>query len=183
MKRSTERILTTHAGSLPRPADVLQLRQASSAGQPVDQQVYRTRLRSAVADIVRRQVDLGVDIVDDGEMSKPGFIHYVNERLSGFQPGPEAPTGSTWARSREVRSFPEFYDWFARALPSPGAAAGRGMAIDDRPAEVHRPLQHPAERSEAVLPSEGAARVGVRGPAHRRVIICCRSSRTARAPR
>src|SRR5262245_17733388 len=112
MKRSTERILTTHAGSLPRPADLLEMVQARSAGRPLDEVSYRGRLRTAVAEIVRTQVDLGIDIVDDGEMSKPGFIHYVNERLSGFEPGPGATTGLTWARSREVQSFPEFYDWF-----------------------------------------------------------------------
>jgi 5-methyltetrahydropteroyltriglutamate--homocysteine methyltransferase len=123
MKRSTERILTTHAGSLPRPADLLEMVQARAAGRSVDEAAYAARLRGAVADIAREQVQLGIDVVDDGEMSKPGFIHYVNQRLGGFEPSPAAPAGSTWARSREVRSFPEFYDWFGRVLPSPGATA------------------------------------------------------------
>src|SRR5262245_48939430 len=123
MKASSERILTTHAGSLPRPEDLLEMTAARAAGRPVDVAAYAGRLRDAVGDIVSRQVALGVDVVDDGEMSKPGFIHYVNERLSGFEPSPHAPPRSTWARSREVQSFPEFYEWFGRALPSPGATA------------------------------------------------------------
>ena len=123
MKRSTDRILTTHAGSLPRPVELLEMVASRAAGRPVDTAAYAVRLREAVGDIVRRQVQLGVDVIDDGEMSKPGFIHYVNERLAGFEPSPDAPARSTWARSREVQSFPEFYDWFGRVLPSPGATA------------------------------------------------------------
>jgi len=118
MKRSTDRILTTHAGSLPRPSDLLELIQTRAAGRRVDDTAQDSRLREAVGEIVRKQVELGVDVVDDGEMSKPGFIHYVNERLAGFEPSPDAPAGSTWARSREVQAFPEFYEWFGRALPT-----------------------------------------------------------------
>jgi 5-methyltetrahydropteroyltriglutamate--homocysteine methyltransferase len=118
VKRSADRILTTHAGSLPRPADLLELIQAKATGHPVDQSAFATRVRRAVDDIVRRQVELGVDIVDDGEMAKPGFIPYVNERLSGFEPDPQGRI-SPWTGSREVRAFPEFYDWFSRAMPSP----------------------------------------------------------------
>jgi len=118
MKRSTERILTTHAGSLPRPPDLLELIQAKSTGRPYDQNSYTTRVRTAVREIVRKQTELGVDVVDDGEIGKPGFIPYVNERLSGFEPNPDA-AGSPWGGSREVRAFPEFYEWFGRAMPSP----------------------------------------------------------------
>src|SRR5262245_15087755 len=81
MKRSTDRVLTTHAGSLPRPGDVLAMIRARTSGGLVDQP-SRARLREAVADIVRTQVQLGIDVVNDGELSKPGFIHYVNERLA-----------------------------------------------------------------------------------------------------
>src|SRR5262245_58003504 len=91
VKRSTDRVLTTHAGSLPRPDDVLAMVGARARGGFVDQSASRARLRDAVADIVRTQLRLGIDVVDDGELSKPGFIHYVNERLAGFEPSPEAP--------------------------------------------------------------------------------------------
>ena len=118
MKRSTDRIVTTHAGSLPRPADLLELIQAKATGRPYDPDAFATRVRRAVDDIVRKQAELGVDVVDDGEMGKPGFIPYVNERLSGFEPDPQGRI-SPWSGSREVRAFPEFYEWFSRAMPSP----------------------------------------------------------------
>ncbi len=122
MKRSSDRILTTHAGSLPRPGDLLEMIQAKSSGRPYDQDGYTTRVRTAVREIVRKQAELGLDVVDDGEMGKPGFIPYVNERLSGFEPNKDA-AGSPWSGSREVRAFPEFYEWFGRAMPSPTARA------------------------------------------------------------
>ena len=86
MKRSTDCILTTHAGSLPRPDDLLQMIWAKERGQAYDEQALGARLRSAVPEVVRRQVHVGFDIIDDGEFEKPSFIHYVNERLSGFEP-------------------------------------------------------------------------------------------------
>ena len=79
MKRSTSRILTTHAGSLPRPPDLLALMQGAS-----DPAKLTARVREAIAGAVRQQVDLGLDVITDGEMGKPSFITYVTERLSGF---------------------------------------------------------------------------------------------------
>ena len=107
MKRSTDRIVTTHAGSLPRPADLLELIQAKATGRPYDPDAFATRVRRAVDDIVRKQAELGVDVVDDGEMGKPSFVTYVQDRLSGFTPTDDAP-GLPWAGSREVATFPEF---------------------------------------------------------------------------
>ena len=109
MKRSTGRILTTHVGSLPRPADLLDIVQAREQGQPVDEEAHAARLRAAVAEIVRKQIDLGIDIVDDGEFGKPSFVSYVNERLGGFEVDKDVPRQSPWADSREAQSFPEFY--------------------------------------------------------------------------
>jgi 5-methyltetrahydropteroyltriglutamate--homocysteine methyltransferase len=109
MKHSADRILTTHVGSLPRPADLHAMGVARREGQAIDEAAYGARVRQAVADIVRRQVDLGVDIVDDGEMSKPSFITYINERLAGFEPDRAHRNQSPWAGSREVKAFPEFY--------------------------------------------------------------------------
>jgi 5-methyltetrahydropteroyltriglutamate--homocysteine methyltransferase len=122
MKRSTDRILTTHVGSLPRPADLLPLIRAKERGQAYDPAAFEARVRGAVADVVRRQADLGVDVVDDGEMGKPGFIHYANDRLGGFEPLAQA-VGSIWKDSREVKAFPAFYEWFERTYPSPAMAA------------------------------------------------------------
>ena len=83
MKRSTERILTTHAGSLPRPAALLALARA----EPRDQKRYDEHLTTAVKEVVVRQLDHGVDVIDDGEYGKPDFVGYINERLAGFTPG------------------------------------------------------------------------------------------------
>jgi 5-methyltetrahydropteroyltriglutamate--homocysteine methyltransferase len=108
MQRSTDRILTTHAGSLPRPADLLDVVQAREQGRPVDEAAHAARLRAAVAEVVRRQVELGIDVIDDGEYGKPSFVSYVNERLGGFEADKQARQ-SSWSASREARSFPEFY--------------------------------------------------------------------------
>jgi 5-methyltetrahydropteroyltriglutamate--homocysteine methyltransferase len=113
MKRSTERILTTFCGSLARPADLLEMMKAKEAGQPYDREAFAARLRSAVAEVVRRQVETGVGIVCDGEQAKPGFFTYVSERLTGFEPKGIGPEDSPWAGSREVLAFPEFYQWYA----------------------------------------------------------------------
>src|SRR6188474_1408567 len=102
MRRSIERVLTTHVGSLPRPADLHAMSVARGKGETVDETRYALRVRQAVSDIVKKQVTLGIDIVDDGEMSKPSFITYINDRLAGFEPDITRKNQSPWAGSREV---------------------------------------------------------------------------------
>jgi 5-methyltetrahydropteroyltriglutamate--homocysteine methyltransferase len=80
----TDRILTTHTGSLPRPDDLIQLMWAKADGTPVDEEVLASRIAQAVQEVVDRQVDAGVAIVNDGEMSKPSYATYVQDRLHGF---------------------------------------------------------------------------------------------------
>ena len=113
MKHSTERILTTHTGSLARPDGVLEMMKAKEDGQPYDREAYADRVRQAVAEVVRKQAETGVDIICDGEQSKPGFFTYVSERLSGFEPGDVPQRAGPWDGSREVESFPEYYQWYA----------------------------------------------------------------------
>ena len=91
MKRSTERILTTHAGSLPRPLDLQALIRAQQYGQPYDQNVLSERVQEAVAEVVRQQTEAGVDIISDGEQGKTGFLLYGNQRLTGFELVPPKP--------------------------------------------------------------------------------------------
>src|SRR5258706_5410503 len=81
--RSVERFLTTHTGSLPRPPDLIRMMFAKEEGVPVDAAALGARIRDAVAETVRRQVDAGVAIVNDGEMSKPSYATYVKDRLNG----------------------------------------------------------------------------------------------------
>jgi len=83
MARSSDRILTTHAGSLPRPAELLPLLLAQEAGETVDAAQLESEVRSAVNETVRRQLDTGVDVLNDGEVSKPSYATYVKDRLTG----------------------------------------------------------------------------------------------------
>ncbi|MGC2520257.1 MAG: cobalamin-independent methionine synthase II family protein [Burkholderiales bacterium] len=84
MKRSSERFLTTHTGSLPRPEDLIRMMFAREEGVPVEREALAARIRSAVAEVVKKQSAAGVDIVNDGEMSKPSYATYVKDRLDGF---------------------------------------------------------------------------------------------------
>ena len=121
MKQSTERILTTHVGSLPRPPDLLQMIQAKERGGGFDGEAFARRVKEAVAEVVRKQAEAGIDILADGEMGRFGFIPYVNERLTGLEARPNPGGEGTWARSREHLAFPEYYAWAAQM---PGAAGG-----------------------------------------------------------
>jgi 5-methyltetrahydropteroyltriglutamate--homocysteine methyltransferase len=84
MLRSTDRFLTTHTGSLPRPDDLIRMMFAKEEGVPVDCEALEARIRTVIEDRVNRQIEAGIDIVNDGEMSKPSYATYVKDRLSGF---------------------------------------------------------------------------------------------------
>jgi len=114
VKRSIDRILTTHCGSLARPKDLLDLMKARLAGEASDEDVYARRVRTAVAESVKRQVESGIDVPTDGEQGKPGFYAYVRERLSGFEPTP-GRSSPGWVE--EVAAFPEYYaQYFSHAM-------------------------------------------------------------------
>jgi 5-methyltetrahydropteroyltriglutamate--homocysteine methyltransferase len=122
VRHSTDRILTTHAGSLPRPPDLREMLTARSNHEPYDEQAFAARVQEAVAEVVRLQVDSGVDVVNDGELSKPNFTNYVRERIKGFevrqyQPGEGPPAWSISARDKQ-----EFGEYFA--TPSGRASIG-----------------------------------------------------------
>ena len=122
MQRSTDRILTTHVGSLVRPQGLVELMRAKENGQPYDQQELAARVRSSVQEVVHKQVETGIDIPSDGEYGKPSFSGYVNERLSGFERRPRDPNESpllNWGRDRQL--FREFYEEYDRAT---GSASG-----------------------------------------------------------
>ena len=101
MIRSTDRFLTTHTGSLPRPDDLIRLMYAKEEGVPVEPAALAARVRSAVAEVVRKQTDAGIDIVNDGEMSKPSYATYVKDRLAGF-----GGTGNTFVY-QDLAEFPK----------------------------------------------------------------------------
>src|SRR5215510_12419874 len=103
MKRSTERILTTHTGSLARPPALLQMLLAREEGKPVDPEVFDATVRDAVTEKVKRQVEVGLASVNDGEQSKISFATYIRERLHGFG-GADEPRPI----SLEAREFPAY---------------------------------------------------------------------------
>jgi 5-methyltetrahydropteroyltriglutamate--homocysteine methyltransferase len=113
--------LTTHVGSLARPNDLLDLMKIKIAGSGFDREVYDARVRSAVTECVNKQVESGIDIVSDGEQSKPGFFTYVRERLQGFDARPEHRRPPSWAL--EVSAFPEYYAQYFREAMAGGAIA------------------------------------------------------------
>ena len=117
---SSDRILTTHVGSLPRPKDLLDLMKANVMGVAIDEQLYAQRARSAVAECVHRQIETGIDIVSDGEQSKTGFFTYVRERLEGFEARPGQRMKLFPA---EVAAFPEYYEKYFKEAMAGGAVA------------------------------------------------------------
>jgi 5-methyltetrahydropteroyltriglutamate--homocysteine methyltransferase len=146
-----KRILTTHAGSLPRPNALLGLLQAIERGAPYDRREFEAAVRRAVRDVVERQCEIGIDIVDDGEESKVSFVAYVNDRLGGFE-SRGLLERSSFAGSREHLQFPEFY---RAAQQGPGTNAGtaiRHMVCTGPITYVgHRQLQADIENLKAAL--------------------------------
>ena len=110
MKRSTERILTTHVGSLIRPQPLQEFLRAKQAGKPFDRGAYDRCLSDAVADVVRRQAEAGIDVISDGEFGKSiSWSQYVLERLSGFERRPVKPGANPFQRGADRERFAEFY--------------------------------------------------------------------------
>ena len=113
MKRSTDRILTTHTGSLARPDDLLEMMRDKENMRPYDKEKFSARARQAVIETVQRQCQIGIDIPSDGEQSKSGFGSYQAERFSGFTPAdPQPPPAGN--QSRERREFPEYYERYLK---------------------------------------------------------------------
>jgi len=144
MKTSTDRILTTHVGSLPRPKDVLDLLFAQDRGEPYDTAQFEEAMARGVADAVRRQSDAGLDIQNDGETAKISYATYIKHRLNGFEIG-NAPR----ATPQDLDDYPEFRD----KLASEGATPKYTRPICRGPISVKtlQPLHDDIRRLQAVL--------------------------------
>jgi 5-methyltetrahydropteroyltriglutamate--homocysteine methyltransferase len=133
MKRGTERFLTTHTGSLPRPEDLIRMMYAKEEGVPVEPAALAARVRSAVEEVVRKQAEAGVDLVNDGEMSKPSYATYVKDRLAGF-----GGTGNTFV----YQDLVDFPNLAKKVFGDPGRSRrktpGCNAAISVRDAEAAR---------------------------------------------
>src|SRR5918992_1825693 len=110
MRRSSERILTTHVGSLVRPQALLPFIRAKQSGQPYDERAYQDCLSRSVMDVVERQAAAGIDVPSDGEFGKSiSWSQYALERLSGFERRPIKPGGNPFARGADRTRFADFY--------------------------------------------------------------------------
>jgi 5-methyltetrahydropteroyltriglutamate--homocysteine methyltransferase len=129
MIRSTDRIMITHAGALPRPDDLRDLVFARSAGREYDAALLSRRLRESVAEAVQKQVESGIDSVNDGELSKTNFTNYVRERLSGFETRSVAPGEGPpplMITGRDIVEFPEYFAAGLGGFAAQPGFAGRG---------------------------------------------------------
>ena len=111
MKRSTDHLLTTHTGSLPRTDDLVELLYAEEGGQLQDRASFERRVADAVAESVRKQVEVGIDVVNDGEMGKVGYSTYVSARLTGYESKQHVPRGPR----ADAADFPEYLEWSTKA--------------------------------------------------------------------
>jgi 5-methyltetrahydropteroyltriglutamate--homocysteine methyltransferase len=155
VKHSTDRILTTHAGSLIRPADVAEFDTARRDGQPVDAAAYDATLERAVGDVVRTQVAAGVDVVDDGEFSKSSWGTYINERVSGFTHDADRAVPINY-RGRDAQRFAAFFE--AEAGPgNPRRARGADVCVAPIVYTDTHSIQRDVANVKAAATAAGAA--------------------------
>ena len=179
MKTSTDRILTTHVGSIPRPESVRTLLRARLGGQHIDEAELVARATEAVAEVVRRQGEVGLDVVSDGEMSKTSFLGYTDDRLTGFvsttastDPSAAQSAGGAWARRvdsrREWRAFREYYtEYLPREMPlatpptvCQGPITYKGQALLDKDLTTFKAALRGVSVAEAFVPAIAPAMVG-----------------------
>jgi 5-methyltetrahydropteroyltriglutamate--homocysteine methyltransferase len=177
MKTSTRRILTTHVGSIPRPEGLRALLRARVAGQAIDESELARHAAEAVTDVVRRQAEVGLDVVSDGEMSKTSFLAYTDDRLTGFAAvGPDPSAALTdagfWTRRvdsrREWRAFRDYYaDYLPREMPlasAPTVCQGpityKGQALLEKDLATFRAALSGVDVGEAFVPAIAPAMVG-----------------------
>jgi hypothetical protein len=162
MIRSADRFLTTHTGSLPRPDDLIRMMYAKEEGVPVEPAALAARVRDAVAEVVKKQLDAGIDIVNDGEMSKPSYATYVKDRLAGF-----GGAGNTFV----YQDLAEFPNLAKRVFGDPGRSRRKTPAcnapIQVRDADAAKADVDNLKTALAALASEASGQRGnsmVRAP-------------------
>jgi 5-methyltetrahydropteroyltriglutamate--homocysteine methyltransferase len=179
MKRSTDRIITTHVGSLARLPEVVAPMKARESGGSIDEAAFAAAVKGAVKTVVKRQVEIGIDCVSDGEQSKTSFNNYVTERLTGYEAGAGVPSGAgsgpvAWSGSRERAAFPEFYEWYGRQVSAPlsaqavftctGPITYRGQAAVQTDIANVKAAAVAAGANEVFMPAVAAATVAASRP-------------------
>src|SRR5436309_9427566 len=147
MQRSTDRILTTHTGSLPRPDDLVALLYAKEEGGLQDDAALTARVRTATAEIVRKQCECGVDVINDGEQGKVGYSTYVKDRLTGFGGQSVVPMRADWA------DFPEAAARQGGSTAMARPACNGPIAWKDKEA-VQKDIAHLKAALSGVQPTE-----------------------------
>lgn len=171
MRQSTERIITTHVGSLARPTELLEALREREAGRPYDTATLDRLIAEAVRDRVRRQVEAGIDVVTDGEMSKVSFLLYVKDRLGGFvESDDDGMIPPSWRK--EMDDFPEFYGEYMkkytgavskmRAIVATGPITyvGHGQLATDIANLSAAVAEHGDKVTEVFMPSSGPSGFG-----------------------
>lgn len=179
MQTSTERILTTHVGSIPRPESLRALLRAQVQGERIDAAQMQAQVTAAITDVVRRQADTGLDVISDGEMGKTSFLAYAEDRLTGFvaftanDPNlPESNSGGSWTRRinsrREWQAFREYYQAYlpqamppsARPTVCQGPIAYKGVDTLQRDLATFRDALRGVNVADAFVPAIAPAMVG-----------------------
>lgn len=146
MKRSEHRILTTHVGSLVRPADLREL-SAAAENDPESAKRYEARLRESVAEVVQRQAQAGIDVVSDGEYGKPSWSNYILNRISGFEIRPEQKREPIWlGRDRE-----RFQEAIAQDLPRLFQGAPTQLCVGPIAYRDREPIRRNLENFKSAL--------------------------------
>jgi len=161
MRRSTERILTTHVGSLIRPEPLLPFIRARQSGQSYDQHAYGACLADSVAKVVREQAAAGIDVPSDGEFGKGiSWSQYALERLSGFERRPSAPGPSRFQRGADRSRFAEFYAELDAASGPPamaGTSVGEAVCVAPIRYTGQAEVQRDIDNFKAALQAAGVA--------------------------
>jgi 5-methyltetrahydropteroyltriglutamate--homocysteine methyltransferase len=156
VKTSKDRIITTHVGSMVRPPEIQDIMRKKEAGQPYDQADLEAKLKTTIAECVRRQKAIGIDVPSDGEFSKSSFSNYAAERLSGFSvvQGRRPITGT----GRDRQAFPDFYAEYDGPAPQSSVACTgpvtyTGQAILQRDIANFKAATQAAGVEEAFIPA------------------------------
>jgi 5-methyltetrahydropteroyltriglutamate--homocysteine methyltransferase len=155
LQQNTDHIQTTQIGSLPRPHSLLDAMKAKYAGQPYDERAYEASLRQSVATVVREQVQCGIEVVGDGEYSKPGFFTYIRERLDGFESRPGLKVNLF---QKEIAAFPEYYEQYFKQAMMGGAIVSLAPVVCVAPVK-YRGEKHVRTDIENVKAAAAAAGV------------------------
>jgi 5-methyltetrahydropteroyltriglutamate--homocysteine methyltransferase len=162
IQQNADRIQTTHIGSMPRPHAVLDIMKAKYSGGAFDQKALDAAVAAGVREIVRRQVECGIDIVTDGEISKSGFFTYVQERLEGFEP---RPGQKMKIFQKEVAAFPEYYEqYFKQAMMG-------GTVLSIAPVVCVGPVKYRGDQAVQIDIKNVKAAAGAMGVANDQVFL------------